>query len=89
METESIDISPVPKTQEIAKIQLSVPQFVLNAKAMDVYVSMYTADGKYVEGKMVHVPDDVYAAWGQDDSHIIDYVLTQLHVEKITTPYSQ
>jgi hypothetical protein len=75
-----IDISPVPKTQEIAKIDLDIQQFVLNAKDMDVYVTMYTADDKFVERKIVHIPENVYAAWGQDDSHIVDYVLSQVGV---------
>jgi hypothetical protein len=73
-----IDISPVPKTQEIAKIELDIQQFVLDAKDMDVCVTMYTADDKFVGRKMVHIPEDVYAAWGQDDSHIVDYVLSQI-----------
>lgn len=75
-------ITPVPETREIARIQLSVPQFHLNATTMDVYVTMYTKDDQYVNSKMVHIPEDVYSEWGQDDEHIINYVLTELNIQK-------
>lgn len=80
-----ITVDPVPKTQQITKIQLSVPQFVLNATEMDVYVAMFTDEMRYVESAMVHIPPEVYKDWGTDDNHIIDYVLSQLNVHKTST----
>lgn len=83
MDSAPIEITPIPQTREIAKVQLSVPQFVLNAKNMDVNAIMYTKDDQFVKAQYVHIPDDVYAEWGQDDDHIIDYVLTQLNIHKL------
>lgn len=79
---QSIAVEPVTKTQQIARIQLSVPQFVLNATEMDVYVTMYTSEMRFVDSQMVHIPPDVYSEWGQDDSHIVNYVLSQLNLTK-------
>lgn len=83
MESAPIEITPISQTREISKVQLSVPQFVLNAKNMDINAIMYTSDNQYVKSQLIHIPDDVYAEWGKDDDHIIDYVLTQLHIQKI------
>jgi hypothetical protein len=83
---EPIAVDPVAKTQQIAKIQLSVPQFVLNANEMDVYVTMYTEEMRFVESQLVHIPPDVYKDWGTDDNHIINYVLSQLNLTKPPPP---
>lgn len=83
MDTQQhIAVAPVPKTQQITKIQLSVPQFVLNATEMDVYVTMYTEEMRYVDSQLVHIPPEVYKEWGTDDTHIVNYVLSQLHLTK-------
>lgn len=83
MESAPIEISPIPQTREIAKVQISASQFVLNAKNMDVTAIMYTSDNQFVKAQTVHIPDDVYAEWGQNDDHIVDYVLTQLGIHKL------
>lgn len=85
---ESIHVDPVSQTKQITKIQLSIPQFVLNATEMDVYVTMFTEEMRFVDSTLVHIPPDVYAEWGKDDSHIVDYVLNQLNVHPIAPPSS-
>lgn len=79
---DMIEVPPVEHPQKITKIQLSVPQFVLNATEMDVYVSMFTEQMKFVDSALIHIPPDIYKNWGTDDSHIVDYVLSQLHISK-------
>lgn len=76
--SEAISVDPVPKTQTITKIQISVPQFVLNATEMDVYVTMYTDEMRFVDSVLVHIPPEIYKDWGTDDSHIVNYVMDQL-----------
>ena len=80
----SVFVEPITKTRQITKIQLSVPQFVLNATEMDVYVTMFTDNMEYVESAMVHIPPDIYKDWGTDDSHIVHYVLSQLRLNPKT-----
>jgi hypothetical protein len=75
---DTLDVTPIDHSHKIAKIQLSIPQFVLNATEMDVYVSMFTEEMKFVDSALIHIPPDVYKNWGTDDNHIINYVLSKL-----------
>jgi hypothetical protein len=73
-----IPVDPVAKTKTATKIQISVPQFVLNATEMDVYVTFYTENMQFVDSALVHIPPDVYKDWEADDNHIVDYVISTL-----------
>lgn len=58
-----------------------MPNFEFNATEGTVYVTMYTADMKFVERQSVHIPEDIYSQWESDDSFIINYTLEQLGLE--------
>lgn len=84
--SDIVNVDSFPSTKVVTKIQLSVPQFVLNATEMDVYVAMYTEEMQFVESSLIHIPPDIYKDWGADDSHIINYVLSQLKSSSKTAP---
>jgi hypothetical protein len=75
-----IPVEPVSKTKTATKIQLSVPQFVLNATEMDVYVTFFSEEMQFVDSALVHIPPEVYKDWGTDDNHIVEYVLSKLNI---------
>lgn len=81
----TVDPATVTKSDVVTKIRLTIPHFFLNATTMDVFVSMFTADDKFVDNRMIHVPEDIYKEWGKDDNHIVDYVLSQLNIHKTST----
>lgn len=70
--------SPTKKSDPITKVQVSVPQFIFNAKEMDVYVTLHTDQDEFAGSALIHIPPDVYKDWGTDDNHILDYVLQEL-----------
>ena len=77
-----IPIAPFAVTKQATKVQISMPSFHLNETEADVYVTLYTDAGGFVDSKLVHVPPDIHAKWGTDDNYIVDYVMTQLKVTR-------
>lgn len=82
----TVDPATVTKSDVVTKIRLTIPHFFLNATTMDVFVGMFTADDKFVDNRMIHVPEDIYKEWGNDDNYIIDYVVSQLKLHLQTAP---
>lgn len=77
------DIVPVNKTFVESKILLDFPIFQLNATEADIYATFYDSNNVFVERKIVHIPPDVYSQWSSDDDFIVDYVFSQLGVERL------
>jgi len=81
-----ISIAPIHKDQEITKIQIEVPQYILHQTEMTVYVLFQDQAGRVVDTKSLLVPETVYSKWGTDDSYITNYVLQQISATRAAAP---
>ena len=80
----TVAVVPKPVTQEIAKVQMAMPMFALNATEGSVYTTLLTEDNKFVDRSLIKIPADVYASWAQDDSLVVSYVLEQLGLTQLS-----
>jgi len=81
-----IDVQPCTlPAPVVTKVQIRMPNFSLLATETDVSVMMYSANDQFVKGVLVHIPADIYSQWGTDDNFIVDYVLSELGLERLVT----
>jgi hypothetical protein len=77
------NIIPVEKTTLETKVLLDFPIFQLNATEADIYVTFYDSNDIFVERKIVHIPPEIYAQWGTDDDFLVDYVFSELNIQRL------
>ena len=82
----TIPIVPTLQSTVATSVTITIPSFELHATETDVYATLQDSSGRYVDRKVVHIPPEIYAGWGTDDTYIEEYVLAELGLVKQDTP---
>lgn len=75
------DIKPKDFSKQATSVEVQVGGFPLNAKTCTATAILRDAEDQEIKRERVEIPEDVFAAWGTDDSVIENYVLSQLGLE--------
>ena len=65
----------------IHSIEIQVVNLILFQSA-SVMVSLYDENDSIIENKMVNITGSDYLNWGSNDNWLVEYVLTQLNLQK-------
>lgn len=77
-----IQIVPIPTTFVVTHVRISLSPFSLFATETTASVDYMINEDRAIDRKVVHIPPDIYAYWGTDDTFIVDYVLEQLGITR-------
>lgn len=77
-----VPIQPSPFQKEIVSVQITIDNFQLDAKECSCSCYCYDAQRRLLDVQRVQINEEEYAAWGTDDSYIVDLCLTKLGFQK-------
>jgi len=82
MEKISVNIVDVTLEAPVAtNIEIDIMEIVLNSHVTAV-VRFLNSNGNLLKNEIVKIEGAEYAAWGNDDSYIIDLVISKLNLSK-------
>lgn len=82
MEKISVNIVDVTLEAPVAtNIEIDIMEIVLNSHVTAV-VRFLNSNGNLLKNEIVKIEGAEYAAWGSDDSYIIDLVISKLNLSK-------
>lgn len=73
-----IPVQPTDVVRSCVAVRMEIQNFQLNATSCSVRVAKLDDGGITIGVEYVPITEEEYAQWGQDDSYVIDLVLTKL-----------
>lgn len=69
----------ITETHTITKITIKIANVVLYTSA-EIYVTFFSENDEFVKYKIYRLEGENYAAWGNNDSYIIEWILAQENI---------
>jgi len=79
----NIKVKPMtlPFIGRVNQVSMMIQNFSVLATTCEVNYNLYD-DGKQVFNGKLQMDEEAFAAWGQDNTYVIDWVLEKLSFEK-------